>query len=144
MGFCGIFLLAGDTQMIVRRCCHYSSSRVLQSQGIGRFDHYNQSENRPFFKLPRFQMCAIFRTLSRREAPPSQPTCSSGALWSVGCEGGAKTRMSSVITQNKCAQNIGHYLPYQLYLLFYSWANVTARHFPGCPPSTQYQPITIP
>ena len=50
--------------MIVRRCCHYSSSRFLQSQGIGRFGHYNQSENRPFFRLPRFQMCAIFRTLS--------------------------------------------------------------------------------
>ncbi len=82
--------------------------------------------------------------VKRREAPSSQPTCSSGVLWSVGCTGGAKTRLSSVITQNKCAQNCGHYLPYQLYLLFYSWANVTARHFPGCPPSTQYQPITIP
>ena len=34
-GFYGIFLLAGHAQMIVRRCCHYTSSRVLQSQGIG-------------------------------------------------------------------------------------------------------------
>ena len=25
--------------------------------------------------------------VKRREAPPSQPTCSSGALWSVGCFG---------------------------------------------------------
>ena len=43
--FCVIFLLAGHGQMIVSRCCHYSSSRVLPSQGIGRSGHYNQSEN---------------------------------------------------------------------------------------------------
>ena len=47
--------------------------------------------------------------VKRREAPPSQPTCSSGALWSVGCFGYANSRLSSVITQNKCAQNLGHY-----------------------------------
>ena len=45
--------------MIVRRCCHYSSSRFLQSQGIGRFGHYNRSENRPFFKS-LLSKCAQF------------------------------------------------------------------------------------
>ena len=49
--------------------------------------------------------------VKRREAPPSQPTCSSGALRSVGCFGCANSRLSSVITQNKCAQNCGHYQP---------------------------------
>ena len=56
---CELFLLAGDTQMIVRRCCHYSSSRFLQSQEIGRFGHYNLSENRPFFKS-LLSKCAQF------------------------------------------------------------------------------------
>ncbi len=32
-----------------------------------------------------------------------------GALWSVGCLGCDSSRLSSVITQSKCAQNIGHY-----------------------------------
>ena len=50
MGFCVIFLLTEYTEMIVRRCCHYSSSRVLPSQGIGRSGHYNQSEN-SFFQV---------------------------------------------------------------------------------------------
>ena len=56
-GLLSNFLLAGDTQMIVS--CHYSSSRVLQSQGIGKFGHYNQSENRPFFKS-LLSKCANF------------------------------------------------------------------------------------
>ena len=43
--------------------------------------------------------------VKRREAPPSQPTCSSGALWSVGCFGCANSRLSSVITQKQmCAK----------------------------------------
>ncbi|WP_294479598.1 hypothetical protein, partial [uncultured Victivallis sp.] len=40
-----------------------------------------------------------------REAPPAQPTCSSGALWSVGCFGCANSRLSSVIAQKQmCAK----------------------------------------
>ena len=43
--------------------------------------------------------------VKRREAPPSQPTCSSGALWSVGCFGCANSRLSSVIAQKQmCAK----------------------------------------
>ena len=43
--------------------------------------------------------------VKRREAPPSQPTCSSGALRSVGCFGCANSRLSSVITQKQmCAK----------------------------------------
>ena len=43
--------------------------------------------------------------LKRREAPPAQPTCSSGALWSVGCFGCANSRLSSVIAQKQmCAK----------------------------------------
>ena len=43
--------------------------------------------------------------VKRREAPPSQPTCSSGALRSVGCFGCANSRLSSVIAQKQmCAK----------------------------------------
>ena len=43
--------------------------------------------------------------VKRREAPLSQPTCSSGALWSVGCFGCANSRLSSVIAQKQmCAK----------------------------------------
>ena len=43
--------------------------------------------------------------VKRREAPPSQPTCSSGALWLVGCFGCIKSRLSSVIAQKQmCAK----------------------------------------
>ena len=43
--------------------------------------------------------------VKRREAPPSQPTCSSGALRSVGCFGCANSRLSSVIVQKQmCAK----------------------------------------
>ena len=41
--FCVIFLLAGHGQMIVSRCCHYSSSRVLHHKGsAGRVTIINQ------------------------------------------------------------------------------------------------------
>ena len=43
--------------------------------------------------------------VKRREAPPSQPTCSSGALRSVGCFGCDNSRLSSVIAQKQmCAK----------------------------------------
>ena len=43
--------------------------------------------------------------VKRQEAPPSQPTCSSGALRSVGCFGCANSRLSSVIAQKQmCAK----------------------------------------
>lgn len=61
-GLLSNFLLAGDTQMIVS--CHYSSSRVLQSQGIGKFGHYNQKTG-PFSRVFS-QNVRIFRTLSRK------------------------------------------------------------------------------
>ncbi len=43
--------------------------------------------------------------VKRREAPPTQPTCSSGALRSVSCFGCTKSRLSSVIMQKQmCAK----------------------------------------
>ena len=43
--------------------------------------------------------------VKRREAPPSQPTCSSEALRSVGCFGCANSRLASVISQKQmCAK----------------------------------------
>ena len=70
--------------------------------------------------------------VKRREAPPSQPTCSSGALWLVGCFGCTKSRLSSVIAQKQMcaklrtlpAQNIGHYLFKIQYLVFLHETNI--------------------
>ena len=43
--------------------------------------------------------------VKKRKAPPSQPTCSSGALRSVGCFGCDNSRLSSVIAQKQmCAK----------------------------------------
>ena len=43
--------------------------------------------------------------VKKREAPPAQSTCSSGALRSVGCFGCANSRLLSVITQKQmCAK----------------------------------------
>ena len=52
-------------------------------------------------------ICKLYEgyKVKRREAPPSQPTCSSGALRSVGCFGCANSRLSSVIAQKQmCAK----------------------------------------
>ena len=48
--------------------------------------------------------------VKRREAPPSQPTCSSGAFRPVGCFGCIKVTFE-ICSQSeiKCAQNCGHY-----------------------------------
>ena len=70
--------------------------------------------------------------VKRQEAPPSQPTCSSGALRSVGCFGCANSRLSSVIAQKQMcakyrtlpAQNIGHYLFKIQYLVFLHEINI--------------------
>ena len=54
-----------------------------------------------FWKIKKWSRYKV----KRREAPPSQPTCSSGALRSVGCFGCANSRLSSVITQKQmCAK----------------------------------------
>ena len=43
--------------------------------------------------------------VKRREAPPTQPPCSSGALWSVDCFGCTNSRLLSVIAQKQmCAK----------------------------------------
>ena len=57
--------------------------------------------------------------VKRREVPPALPTCS-GAFWSVGCFGCAKSRLSSVIIQKQmCAK---------LRTLPYAYSNIAARY----------------
>ena len=49
----------------------------------------------------KLERIASFVETSVEETLSSQPTCSSGALCSVGCFGCAKSRLSSVITQKQ-------------------------------------------
>ena len=73
--------------------------------------------------------------VKRREAPPSQPTCSSGALWSVGCFGCANSRLSSVIAQKQmCAKY--RTLPVHEHLqTLRRWYKVKRREAPPAQPT---------
>lgn len=75
---------------------------------VGSFpDGWSQTQAYFHNKMGHSAVYEHLQTLRRqyKEAPPSQPTCPSGALWSVGCFGCDKSHLSSVIIQKQmCAK----------------------------------------
>ena len=85
--------------------------RQLSGWGLGYGAGRSQAQTYFHNKMGHSAVHEYLQTLrrwykvKRREAPLSQPTCSSGALWSVGCFGCANSRLSSVIAQKQmCAK----------------------------------------
>ena len=85
--------------------------RQLSGWGLGYGAGRSQAQTYFHNKMGHSAVHEYLQTLrrwykvKRREAPPSQPTCSSGALWLVGCFGCIKSRLSSVIAQKQmCAR----------------------------------------